>query len=82
MKKVWRVDVCFEQWAVDEAFVGADSEEEIIMNLDTIFSRKFKKKEIKEIRDSLEGYWPRIKEIPNLYTDKPLVVLDQWGYRE
>lgn len=82
MKKVWRVDICFEPWAAEEAFVGADSEEEIIMNLDTIFSRKFKKKEIKEIRNSLGEYWPRIKEVPNLYTDKPLVVLDQWGYRE
>lgn len=81
--KVWKVDICFDYYASEIILVGADNEEEIIKNLNKICNdRKFKKCQIREIRESLSSGWPRIREIPNLWTDKKLCLLEQWGYIE
>ena len=81
--KVWKVDICFDCYASEVILVGADNEEEIIKNLSVICGgRKFLKYQIKEIRKSLSSVCPRIKEIPNLWTDKKLCLLEQWGYME
>ena len=67
--KVWEVDICFDCYASEVILVGADNEEEIIKNLSVICEgRKFLKYQI--------------KEIPNLWTDKKLCLLEQWGYIE
>lgn len=67
--KVWKVDICFDYYASEIILVGADNEEEIIKNLSVICGgRKFLKYQI--------------KEIPNLWTDKKLCLLEQWGYIE
>ena len=81
--KVWEVDICFDSYASEVILVGADSEEEIIKNLRNICNnRRFTKDQIKEFKDSLSSGWPRIKEIPNLWTDKKLYLLETWGYLE
>lgn len=81
--KVWKVDVCFDSYASDIILVGADNENEVIENLENICrDRKFTKHQIKEFQDSLSGNWPRVKEIPNLWTDKKLCLLEEWGYIE
>lgn len=67
--KVWEVDICFDCYASEVILVGADNEEEIIKNLSVICEgRKFLKYQI--------------KEIPNLWTDKKLCLLERWGYIE
>lgn len=67
--KVWKVDICFDYYASEIILVGADNEEEIIKNLSVICGgRKFLKYQI--------------KEIPNLWTDKKLCLLERWGYIE
>ena len=67
--KVWEVDICFDCYASEVILVGADNEEEIIKNLSVICEgRKFLKYQI--------------KEIPNLWTDKKLCLLEQWRYIE
>lgn len=67
--KVWEVDICFDCYSSEVILVGADNEEEIIKNLSVICEgRKFLKYQI--------------KEIPNLWTDKKLCLLERWGYIE
>lgn len=80
MKKVWEVDVCFQSWASDVCLIGADSPEEIIENLNVIFGEKyFMKQEINELKKFSSD---RIKEIPGLFTDTPLKILNRWSYYE
>ena len=73
MYKVYRVDTCFEEYAMEYKLVGAEDEEDLIRNLDKIV--EYNKRVL------VEREW-RIKEIEGLFTDRPYEVLDCYGYAE
>lgn len=77
MYKVYRVDTCFDSYAMEYKLVGAESEEDLIRILDKIVD--YNKRYVKKIVEERE--W-RIKEIEGLFTDRPYEVLDCYGYRE
>ena len=72
---VFSVNVCFDSWAMDQILVGAESIDDLVINLNSIVHKDDAKK-IKK-----ERAW-RIVKIPSLYTDCPYVILDRYSYFE
>lgn len=79
MKKyypVFSIDICFDSYASNEILVGAESKKDLINHLNDFIKLK---KHVKQIIKDNE--W-RIKEIPNLFTNKIYSILDSYAYFE
>ena len=74
--KVYSIDTCFDEYAIEFKLVGAESVDDLLSHLDTVVEYKRQVKKIVRDKD-----W-RISEIPHLYTDTPYVVLDCYAYCE
>lgn len=88
MYKVFSVNTNFDEYAMDEVLIGAESEEDILDHFDEIFKGYgFKKKQKKAFYDKWEeesgrsGYL-RISPIDHLFTDIPYEMLTSFGYIE
>lgn len=80
---VYTIDICFESYATDYIWVGAEDTQHL---LEWLFSKesgyKFNKAQKKEIKDSLKGEWSRARKLKHVWTDTPYKVLESFGYYE
>ncbi len=82
---VFRVDICFEAYAMEDKLIGAKSREDLIENFDfkSCLHDRFDSEDLQEhlflLKNNKEY---RIAQIKGLYTDKPYEVLDTFAYYE
>jgi len=82
MYKVFEVNDCFEDWAMSDFLIGAESREDLISHLPEIMiERDGKRSGTKAAKRIIKDEY-RIKEIENLFTDKPYTSLTSYGYIE
>ena len=76
---VFSVDVCFDAYAMNEILVAAESRDDLIAHLVCMEFLNYISAEDK--KRLVDDYW-RINKVPNLFSDKPYMKLEEYAYYE
>ena len=80
---VFRVDICFEPYSIDDVLIGAKSQEDLLENFDFKKCLQGVSEEELQLRIAiLKRFENRIELVKDLYTDRPYEVLETFRYHE
>lgn len=81
---VFRVDICFEPYSIDDVLIGAKSREDLLENFDfkKYLQGTYTSEELLQYIAVLKEFENRIELVKDLYTDRPYEVLETFMYYE
>ena len=82
---VFRVDVCFSGYAMEDVYIGAVDKDDLVNHLKDILTGFWKEDnptdEDEYIKEIIEEDY-RIKEIDHMFTDNPYTIIESCSYYE